>query len=153
MSYAEGTDVPAERSKAEIERMLQKYGADQFVSGWKDREARVQFRAQERYVRFVLTMPDPTDKAFSQHRRYEWKKRTAEAAQRAYQQEVRRRWRALALVVKAKLEAVTTGITSFEEEFLAHIVMPDGRTVSEHALPMVESAYQSGTMQPLLGGW
>ena len=34
MSYAEGTSVPIERSKADIESMLVRYGAEQFVSGW-----------------------------------------------------------------------------------------------------------------------
>jgi len=31
--YAEGTEVPIDRSKAEIERVLAKYGADEFVYG------------------------------------------------------------------------------------------------------------------------
>ena len=36
MSFAEGPSVPIERSKAEIESMLVRYGAEQFVSGWGD---------------------------------------------------------------------------------------------------------------------
>lgn len=153
MSYAENTSVPVERSKAEIEGMLTKYGADQFVSGWKEREARIQFRAKDRFVRFTLHMPDPNDKAFTHDTRYTWKKRSAEAANKQYDQEVRRLWRALALVVKAKLEAVTSGITSFEEEFMSHIVMPDGKTVSEHALPMIAETYKTGKVAALLPGW
>jgi hypothetical protein len=47
-------------------------------------------------------------------------------------------WRALVLAIKAKLEAVEAGITTFETEFLAHIVLPDGRTVGEHAIPKLE---------------
>lgn len=35
---------------------------------------------------------------------------------------------------------------------MAHIVMPDGKTVSEHARPMIASAYESGRMTPLLPG-
>ena len=153
MSYAEGTSVPVERSKAEIEGMLTRYGADQFVSGWKDRESRIQFRAKERFVRFTLTMPDPTDKKFTRHPRFAYKVRSPEAASKEYEQEVRRLWRALALVVKAKLEAVNSGITSFEEEFMAHIVMPDGKTVAEHAIPMIADTYKTGKMQLLLTGW
>ena len=64
----------------------------------------------------------------------------------------RQTWRALALVVKAKLEAVDAGITVFEEEFLAHIVLPDGRTVGQFTLPQVESAYLTGKMPKLLPG-
>jgi len=33
--YAEGTSVPADRSRAEIERTLTRYGADQFAYGWR----------------------------------------------------------------------------------------------------------------------
>jgi hypothetical protein len=56
----------------------------------------------------------------------------------------------LALVIKAKLEAVDSGITTFEDEFLAHIVMPDGQTVASHIKPGIAAAYESGTMTPLL---
>ncbi len=58
----------------------------------------------------------------------------------------------LALVIKAKLEAVETGITMFDEEFLAHIVLPNGNTVGQFMLPQVESTYNSGAMPPLLPG-
>lgn len=62
----------------------------------------------------------------------------------------RQRWRALALVIKAKLEAVEAGITEFEEEFLAHIVLPNGGTVGQFMLPQVATAYETGQMPPLL---
>ncbi len=58
------------------------------------------------------------------------------------------RW--LALVIKAKLEAVESGITMFEEEFLAHIVLPDGKTAGEHVIPAIESSYQTGKVKALL---
>lgn len=61
--------------------------------------------------------------------------RTAAAATKEYEQAGRQRWRALALVIKAKLEAVGTGIVTFEEEFLAHIVLPSGRTVTQDVTP------------------
>lgn len=153
MSYAENTSVPVERSKAEIEGMLTRYGADQFVSGWADRRARVQFRAAGRYVRFTIQMPDPKEKRFTQDPRCSWRERADVPAQKAYDQEVRRLWRALCLVVKAKLEAVSSGIATFEDEFMANIVMPDGKTVSDHARPMIEQAYKSGKVAALLPGW
>jgi hypothetical protein len=68
------------------------------------------------------------------------------------QSEEMRRWRALALAVKAKLEVVESGIATFEEEFMAHIVMPDGRTVGEHVAPRIEEAYTSGQPLALLPG-
>jgi len=60
--------------------------------------------------------------------------------------EVRRRWRALVLVVKGKLEAVESEIVTFEEEFLAHLVLPNGQTVGSEVRPMVAQAYETGIM-------
>lgn len=64
----------------------------------------------------------------------------------------RQRWRALALAIKAKLEAVETGIATFEEEFLNYIVLPDGVTVGEFIRPQIETAYATGTMPKMLPG-
>jgi hypothetical protein len=48
----------------------------------------------------------------------------------------RQRWRALYLVVRAKLEAVEAGIAIFEEEFMAFIVVPGkNQTLGEILLP------------------
>jgi hypothetical protein len=68
----------------------------------------------------------------------------------AWEQACRQRWRALALVVKAKLEAVECGISTFEEEFLAWMMLPDGSTVGDRMLPQLETAYRTGQMPPLL---
>ena len=70
-----------------------------------------------------------------------------------WEQATRQRWRALALVIKAKMEAVESGISEFEDEFMSNIVMPDGKTVAEHARPLIESAYRSGKVTALLPGW
>lgn len=67
-----------------------------------------------------------------------------------WEQACRQKWRALALVVKAKLEAVESGISEFEEEFLAHIVLPDGQTVGRWMQPQIADAYGSGKMPPML---
>lgn len=149
-AFAENTSVPVERSKAEIERMLSRYGADQFASGWRDSFASVMFRAQGRFVRFELRMPSRTDKRFthgeSRHRPPQPVKLSDDEAYKRWEGECRRLWRALCLVVKAKLEAVTSGISTFEEEFLAHLVLPDGGTVGRWLLPQIETAYASGKM-------
>ena len=150
--YAADTTVGADRSKAEIERLLERYGADRFMSGWGDGQAFLGFRCRDRMVKFVLPLPDRDDDEFrtTPTGRSRRGSRGENQAQKAHEQEVRRRWRALALVIKAKLEAVETGITTFESEFLAHIVMPDGRTVGEHVSPAIASAYGSGRVVPLL---
>lgn len=53
------------------------------------------------------------------------------------------------LCLKAKLEAVESGITSFEAEFLAHFVIPGGGTFGEYAIPQLEEASKSGSMPTL----
>jgi hypothetical protein len=123
--YAERTKVPVAQTRTEIERALARYGADAFGYGWDGDRSVISFRAQGRYVRFAIQIPSSP-------------------------QEERQRWRALLLVVKAKLEAVESGITSFEEEFLAHVVLPDNQTVGDWLLPQVWAAYEDGGMPKLL---
>lgn len=148
MAYADKTSVSAEKSRAEIERTLQRYGADQFMYGWDSTRAIIGFRMTGKQVKFLLPMPDrgadefqftPTGKA-----------RAEDAAFKEWEQACRQRWRALSLVIKAKLEAVESGITVFEDEFMAHLVLPDGRTVSEFMVPQLAAAYESGSMPKLL---
>jgi hypothetical protein len=50
--------------------------------------------------------------------------RTDKAIARAIDQADRQRWRALYLVIRAKLEAVEAGIAVYEQEFLAFISSP-----------------------------
>lgn len=152
MRYAERTEVSSEKSKAEIERLLTRYGATSFASGWQGDQAVIQFVMQERRVKFVLPLPDRSGKAFT-HTPGRGNRRSEAETYKAWEQATRQRWRALALVVKAKLEAVETRITTFDDEFMAHIVMPDGKTVSEHALPMIQSAYAGRKITALLPGF
>lgn len=146
--YAENTSVSSEKSRGEIERTLARYGADQFMYGWKDLAAIIAFRAKGRNIRFLLPMPAKDDKRFLRDGR--GSVRSLDRRMEAYEQEVRQRWRALALSIKAKLEAVETGITQFEEEFYAHIVLPGGRTIYEETNEGVRLAYESGKTPPLL---
>lgn len=149
--YAEKTEVSVERSRAEIEAIVRRYGADGFVSGWEGSRAMVQFRCRGRYVRFLLTLPDPQDKQFTSYLRGSVRcQRTESAAREAWEQACRQKWRVLTLMVKAKLEAVAANIVTFEEEFLPHILMPDGKTVYEHTRAGVALAYDTGRMPRLL---
>lgn len=155
--YAENTSVPVEKSRAEIEGTLQRYGATAFSYAWNADKAMIQFQSHDRVIRFVLPLPDPKSDDFkwSKHRqKYNRIKLTDEAARRNWEQACRQRWRALALAIKAKLEAVTCGISEFENEFLAHIVDPaTGRTVGEIIRPQIAVSYDSGAdpQQLLLG--
>lgn len=148
MAYAENTTVSAEKSRAEIERTLQRYGADQFMYGWDQERALIGFQMAGRQLKFVLPMPNKQDSAFT--KTPTGKKRTEAAAFKEWEQACRQKWRALSLVIKAKLEAVEAGIAIFEDEFMANIVLPNGSTVSQFMLPQITEAYESGTMPKML---
>lgn len=145
--YAQTTDVSSDRSRTEIERTLTRYGATSFIYGWEAGRAAIAFVMAGRQIRFVLPLPDREAREFTHHSRGA---RTESAAEAAYEQAVRQRWRALALMVKAKLEGVASGIVTFETEFLPHTVLPSGHTVAEDVLPAVAIAYETGRVAPLL---
>lgn len=148
--YAAGTEVSSDRSRSEIERTLRRYGATAFAYGWQGERAVIQFEANGRRIRFELPMPDRDDPEFTMTPT--GRERSESAAEQAWEQAGRQRWRALALAVKAKLEAVESGIATFESEFLAYTVLPDNQTVGEHLLPQLEAVYSTGEMPALLPG-
>lgn len=145
--YAEGTAVSPEKSQAEIQQLLKRYGASGFAFGWEAGRALVGFTVQGRAVRFLLDLPtDPggfARTARGQHR-------TQPQRIAALDAEVRRLWRSLALAIKAKLEVVSSGIATFEEEFLAHLVLPDGTTVGDRVVQELDEAYARGIAPPSL---
>lgn len=142
--YAENTSVPVDRSRAEIERVLTRYGASGFGYQWERRVvpvapptlhgpklreqeiAAVMFQFKDRRVRLDIPMPED-------------------------QREVRQRWRAVLLVIKAKLEAVASGISTLEAEFLANIVTESGQTVGDLVLPRLSEATRAGRLLPAAG--
>lgn len=124
MSYAAKTKVPVDRTRVEIENTLRRYKADQFGSAIDNdaHRAMIQFRCQMRIIRFEMELPHNND------------------------QRLRSKWRALCLAIKAKLESVESGIETFEEAFLAHVVMPNGQTFGKVAIPQIQTAIESGVM-------
>ena len=146
--YAEKTQVSSDRSIAEIERTLRRYGADGFMYGWSAGQASVAFEMQGKRVQFLLPMPDRLERKFTHTETGRIRKPSAQG--QIYEQAIRQRWRALALVIKAKLEAVETGIVTFEEEFLAHFVIPGRGTVGAVVIPELEMALARGKLPALL---
>jgi hypothetical protein len=141
----------------EIERTLSNYGASQFVSGWDEKkgQAVVQFQMRDRRIRFIVELPKSEElRTFERKTRTRLKvvERTDSQVSKEREQELRRRWRALLLVVKAKLEAVDSNISSFDEEFMAHIVTESGRTIGEMIIPQLDKVAASGHLPPLLPG-
>ena len=97
-------------------------------------------------------MSGPVDDPAVREAVREWLRRylTESARLQSWEQDCRARWRALALVIKAKLAAIEVGITSFEAEFGMAVVLPDGRTVAEQVVPAIAEAYESGRTPRLL---
>lgn len=128
--YAKGTKVPVEKTRMEIERLLTQHKARATAVFTSPEAAAVCFEMQERRVKFLLTLPKMGSASFDR--------------------QSREKWRALLLSIKAKLVSVESGIETFEDAFMAHVVMPDGSTVSEHVRPKIADAYKSQKMVPLL---
>lgn len=149
--YAENTQVGSDRSRAEIERTLKRYGASAFAYGWEGHNASIMFHLENRRIIFRLPLPDPSADEFRLTPSGKWE-RTAKQQEDAYEQAVRQRWRALALVIKAKLEAVEAGISTVEDEFLSHVALPSGGTVGEWLRPKLSAIYDGEQLPALLPG-
>jgi hypothetical protein len=147
-TFAKDTTVSVEKSRAEIEKLITRYGATSTAFMNAPNRAMVLFECKGRRIMFELKLPARDEKRFLRdYRNYTL---PANKSFEKWEQACRQCWRALALVIKAKLEAVETGITSFEDEFLAHIVMPDGQTVATHIKPRIAEAYAGGKMLALM---
>jgi hypothetical protein len=140
--YAEGTSVSVDRSIAEIRKTISAYKASSFGTAENNNKAMLTFDMNDRRIRLVIDLP--VLHKTKTHKGYVM-------GQNDVDKETRRLWRCLLLLVKSKLECVASGICTFEEAFLPHIVLPNGQTVAELAIPQVKQAYASGSVPPLLG--
>jgi hypothetical protein len=124
--YAESTKVPVEQSIADIRGVVAKYEGAQFAYMLGEDQALIAFTKEGRQVRFYVSLKErnPQDRRVAM--------------------------RALLLVIKAKLEAVASGIVLFEDEFLANVVLPDGKLVGQEVRARIAMAYQTGETPRLL---
>lgn len=149
MSYASDTSVSVEKTRAEIESMLMRRGAARFAVMVDTGLAQLAFEYNSKMIRFRLPLPDRRQFLTKKTAYNKIKEVPPDKAHRTWEQACRSRWRGLFLNIKAKLEAVEIGITTFEAEFLAHFVLPSGKTVGEEILPRLDDATKDGKM-PLL---
>lgn len=153
--YAETTKVEVEKTQAEIKAfVINKRGATGYGEDWvrleDGREAStVRWRMEGRFITFRLILPDPNDPEFKRQKNGFRRVSDSQVAAR-FEQAKRSRWRGLLLNIKAKFEAVDSGLETFEQAFLPHILLPDGMTVGEVMIPQVAQAYDSGKMPDLL---
>ncbi len=117
--------------------MLTDHGAHGFRCASEHGKAEVAFSSDDRRFRLALALPS----ALPSGRGSDPLVPDATQGSRTTQDVARRRWRQLSSLIKAKLEAVDAGIVTFDEEFLAYMVMPGGETVFEASLPGIAAAY------------
>lgn len=144
--YAKNTNVSSEMSRLEIEKILIRYGADNFAYATSAGQALIGFTMFNRQVKFVLPLPKKEEFALTATGR----ERSSNSQYEAWEQACRQRWRALKLVIQAKLEAVECGISVFEDEFMSNIVLPGGMTVGDFMKPQITEAYRIGKPPNLL---
>jgi hypothetical protein len=155
MSFAVGTSVPVAKSKAEIDAMLARAGARQRFVGTDDARgvAVLGFTlgppgepGKARQFRIEIPLPRIEDMPRPRMRR-------SKSREQLLEQACRERWRVFTLLVKAKLEAISLGITSIEREFLADLVLPDGRSMHQVLESQIAESYQLGAQagSPMLG--
>lgn len=153
--YADKTTISVNQSIAEIERILARYGADQFVYARGIDEAGIAFVisspiGEKRQAKIIIPIPPMDDPKITRTPTGRRRKNGGAEVQRLWEQEVRRRWRVMALAIKAKFEAIDCGITSFDQEFLANIMLADGETVLHKITPQINEAYLTGNPAPKL---
>lgn len=132
--FAEGTTVPVDRSKQELEKLVRLHGATGFATSWDKSSYVVMFELKGRRIRFDVGAPD--SKTYRDTKRWE--------------AEERRRWRALLLILKAKLELVQSGDADLEAEFLANLVLRGGQTLGATFLPQLTEVLDTGSMPKML---
>jgi hypothetical protein len=124
--YAQNTTVSVLNSELEIKRVLQRYKADRIGIMSEPGRATIYFSIKGRDVQ--LPIPLPVAGQLLPGAKYQkW-------SESAAQKEERRRWRVMVLTLKAMLEAVESGVTTFDEAFLAHVVIGD-TTIGQALVP------------------
>jgi hypothetical protein len=148
-NYVRGASITGAASRMEIQDMLTEYGATGFRCGWEEGRAAIAFTAGKRRFRFVLPLPGSADLAGSAGDPLQ--PRRQGTGSKSPEEMARRCWHRLSLLIRAKLEAVDSGIVTFDQEFLAYMVLPGGGTVFQDAAPAIGTAYATGVRAGLLG--
>jgi len=149
--YAGQTQVTKTATLAELENILEKYGATSFIAGNHEGDATIAFQIAGLRILIRIPLPEVTETRFT-HTPRRGTARHRDAVHAEHQTAIRATWRALLLLVKAKLVAVDQGVTTIEREFLPHILLPSGDTLADVALPEITAAYQRGEVPALIAG-
>ncbi len=140
--YANNTTVPVDRSKAEIEKNLARFGASEFGYWVGPKEAHVGFVYNGVRIEMSLPYPDVEDCRHTPT----GLERTDAQTKTEHGKEIQRRWRSLSAVIKALLVGVDDGVLTFEDAFMPWIVWGNGLTTRQLLLPELQKALKAGKM-------
>jgi hypothetical protein len=122
--YAAKTKVSVVSSQAEIQELLEKHGIERIGIMREKNQASLWFENDGKY--YKLNVP-------------------VSANCKNPEQEIKRAWRVLTLLVKAQFTAIAEGVTTIERQFYADMVMPDGQILFDHAKEQVEKSLAGRT--------
>lgn len=148
--FAVNTGVSPQKSLDEIRQLLKRYECKKFGMIEDEDEVGVAFELRNRRVRFTMPLPTHDEAVVPGTGSNQYVTYSPAFSATKYEQLVRSRWRGLALTIKAKLESVEVGIETFDEAFMAQLVLPSGETVGAWMIPQIVIAYDTGTMPPML---
>lgn len=141
------TATSGDKAMAEIQRILQRFGCARFgtMTDWEAGVLMVQFEWRGQRVSFPANFKGYAA-AYLNEKPYTSRMRCTKAEYEAKALEIGsiavysilRDW------IKAQVVAVETGLISFEEVFMAHVLLPSGQRLIDHAkatnlLPMIEN--------------
>lgn len=156
MSYAANTTVSVEKSRAEIEATLARYGADSFAYATSPGIAIIGFQVTppsgiRLSIRMTLPIPRKSEERFTHRTVYgRLTENSPEQTNKLWEQACRSSWRSLCLVIKAKLEACASGISTVEREFMADIMLPNGQTMGQQVEPQLRMLSEAGRVPQLM---
>ena len=148
MAYAQDTSVPVNRTRLDIESLLKKTGATEYIQGNSENKQAIAWTLKGKRYRITMVIPDIDSKKVILTPA--GRRRTPAQAKIYHEQLERSMWRQLYIIIKAKLVAVEAGIRTIEQEFREDMLLPNGQTVGEYMGPQIEQAYITGKMPPLL---
>lgn len=151
-TFAKGTTVSPEKSRAELDSILLKHGASSRGIIAMDDKGVVIVGFVMRGLQYRMEIPMP--RKDSPELAKAWVRARTNLTKdgwitREWEQACRERWRGIVLLTKAKLELVKLGISTIEKEFMADLVLPNGDTVNKHFGAEIGKALATGKMTTL----
>lgn len=131
--YASETTVTVDKTIGDLRKIVSRYGATEYGVFTSEMTGGVMFTLKERRIKISMIMPTKEES------RIDSAGRRMQFNQQRYDKQIRQRWRALLLVVTAKLEGVQSGIETVEQAFMPYLLLPNGSTVGEAVLTQIQS--------------